>query len=109
MLSEFYKHNHMGDKHLNKCKICTCADVGARRVRLIANDPVWVEKEAERQRQKEKKRYFEKRKGTKKLQKERQKSGPKYDKKFPEKRYAGGVAARLIDCPEGSHRRHWSW
>lgn len=51
-LDEFYRHKMMGDKHLNKCKACTRADVEERRQRLEATDPNWVENEAARHREK---------------------------------------------------------
>lgn len=47
LLSEFYSHPQMGDKHLGKCKDCTKKDTFERTSRL-SHDPVWVAKERER-------------------------------------------------------------
>lgn len=107
-LTEFYRQKTMADGHLGKCKDCTRADVDNRRKYLTENDTAWVEKEAERQRQKERKRYFEERKGTKKLKKQRKGSGRRYYLKYPEKRVAR-QCAEIISCPKGSHRHHWSY
>jgi hypothetical protein len=48
-LSEYYAHPMMRDKHLNKCKVCTREDTRVNTEKLL-RDAVWVEKELERQR-----------------------------------------------------------
>jgi ribosomal protein S27AE len=54
-LSEFYAHPQMSQGTLNKCKECTKADARAQHTRNMAN-PLWVAKERERQRIKERAR-----------------------------------------------------
>jgi hypothetical protein len=54
-LSEFYAHPQMSQGTLNKCKECTKSDARATHVRNMAN-PLWVAKERERQRIKERAR-----------------------------------------------------
>ena len=55
-ISEFYLHPKMGDGHLGKCKSCTRSD-SDNRYKLKMQDPVWKEKEAKRQREKENRAY----------------------------------------------------
>lgn len=50
-ISHFYRHPQMADGHLGKCKQCTRKDTKTRTDALMAN-PEWVEREAERHRQK---------------------------------------------------------
>jgi len=50
-LSEFYKHNQMGDGFLNKCKECTKKDVSDRS-KVLRQDSEWVLKERARGRNK---------------------------------------------------------
>jgi len=51
-IDEFYAHPMMGDGHLNKCKACCKEQARERHYRKTKNDPVWVESERERHRQK---------------------------------------------------------
>ncbi len=53
-LSEFYKHPQMADGHLGKCKACTRRDTAVRVDRLTRTDLAWIEREAERSREKTK-------------------------------------------------------
>jgi hypothetical protein len=50
-LDQFYKHPQMGDGHLNKCKECNKKDV-RENYEIKASDPLWMEKERERGREK---------------------------------------------------------
>lgn len=52
-ISRFYIHPRMADRHLNKCKICTRLDT-ANRIELKKLDPLWVQKERARCREKQK-------------------------------------------------------
>lgn len=49
----FYKHPGMRDGHIGKCIDCAKIDASNRETRL-KNDPLWIEKERERQRKKHK-------------------------------------------------------
>ena len=61
-LTEYYKQEKMKDGHLNKCKSCIKASVKKREAKK-REDPLWVEKEKQRHREKyERLNYKEKQK-----------------------------------------------
>lgn len=103
-LSEYYKHKQMGDGHLNKCKDCTKKDSKERLYDKL-KDPIWVESEQKRHREKyHRLDYKEKHKPTPEKKKE---AVGKYFLKYPEKRTAT-LAAQNIESNLG-HNHHWSY
>ena len=98
----------MADGYLGKCKDCTKRDSENRRKYLTENDPVWVEKEAERQRLKEQKRYYEKLKGTPEYNGRMVRNRSNWETKYPEKRDCHLVSSSL-ERKKGFHNHHWSY
>ena len=103
-LSDYYKHAQMGDGHLNKCKSCTQADSKANALEK-SKDPLWVEKEKTRAREK----YH--RLGYKEIHKPSSESKKlsidRYKEKYPEKILARNVTTNLKSI--NGHLHHWSY
>lgn len=81
-LTEFYKHSHMADGHLNKCKECTKKDVKER----YDNEPEKI-KEYEKKRSKLPHRKEAKAKYQKEHPEQHKKSNRRYYEKYPERKF----------------------
>jgi len=101
--SEYYKHKQMGDGYLGKCKECAKKDAAIQLEKNL-KDPVWVEKEAIRTREKgrrikrDRSAYADVKRSIDKI----------YQNNYPEKRKAHTVAQRLPKT-KGNHLHHWSY
>jgi hypothetical protein len=92
----------MGDGFLGKCKECTKSDV-KNHTEILKNDPVWIEKEKARGREK----YH--RLGCKKPTYEMKKATIlEYKRNYPEKYRAKSLSQR-IPITKGNERHHWSY
>ena len=105
-LNQFYKHKGMADGHLNKCKNCTKKDT-KKRQDYLSNDPVWVQSEKDRGRNKyHRLNYRGKHKPT---PDQKKKTNKRYDDKYPEKSKIKSISSRLETKIKGNHKHHWSY
>ena len=104
-LSEYYKHPATRDRHLNKCKLCTKADVKKDHYRKIT-DPEWAKAEQDRNRLKYHRLEY----------RGRHKATPEmalasrliYAERYPEKARAKSISGKLHG-KDGNHLHHWSY
>lgn len=100
-LSEFYTHKQMADGHLNKCIVCTKADV-QKRLDEKLKDPLFVQFERRRTRRKYHRLYA----GTGNGSVER---NVRHINKYPEKRKATQHSQHMKKPFEGAEKHHWSY
>tara|TARA_R110001632_G_C11113067_1_gene392665 strand:+ start:133 stop:603 length:471 start_codon:yes stop_codon:yes gene_type:complete len=96
----------MLDGYLGKCKDCTKSDTKQRQKEL-SKDPLWVEKEKTRSREKYYRlEYREKHKPTYEMKKE---AARRYKSKYPEKYLAISKSSKMKAVIKGNHLHHWSY
>lgn len=103
-ITDFYKHKKMGDGHLNKCKSCTKKDVDVRYKELI-KDPVYLELERSRGRNKYHRLYI----GKKISPEVRKEATKKYRTNYPEKYKAVSMCQAIRKRVKGIELHHWSY
>lgn len=100
-LTDFYKHPEMSDGYVNKCKECNKNNIKSNYLHK-REDPLYIEKERTRGREKYRRLYT----GT---GKSNIKSNIKYFDKYPEKKKATTMSANLKKPFDSAERHHWSY
>lgn len=94
-LAQFYAHPRMADGLLNKCKAC-CRAYTAKRKAEKSKDPEWAAREAERHRQKELRRYHEKRRDDPTYRAARAGAARRWVQRNPERRKAQSALSNAV-------------
>lgn len=94
-LSNFYVNAEMSYGRMSKCILCTRYAVEERRKRLEATDPVWVEKERQRHRDKAMRQYW-KVKGTPEYKARSARGRIKWKEKYPDRIRAQSAANHAV-------------
>ncbi len=107
-LSDYYKHQKIGDGHLNKCKDCTKKDT-KERLASLKDDLNFLESERARGREKHHRLYRDKPFPVK--QEDRKKRRDLWCEKYPEKCKAASFTQKIRrkHGGKGFNMHHWSY